>query len=77
MSNRTQRVKINEAFSSLKDIEYGVPQRSILGQLLFNIYLCDLSSFLEDIDIASYANETAIYILKEKKGSIINALQKS
>ena len=33
LSNRKQRVKINETFSCWKDIEYGVPQRSILGPL--------------------------------------------
>ena len=54
LSNRKQRVKLNETFSSWRDIEYGVPQGSILGPLLFNIRLCDLFYFLDDLDIASY-----------------------
>ena len=33
LSNRKQRIKINETFSCWKEIEYGVPQRSILGPL--------------------------------------------
>ena len=41
LSNRKQRVKVNDAYSSWKDIFYGVPQGSILGLLLFNIHLCD------------------------------------
>ena len=73
LSYRKQTVKINETFSSWKNIEYGVPQGSILGLLLFNIHLCDLFYFLEDLDIASYADDTTIYTVKENKESVINA----
>ena len=64
LPNRKQRVKIDETFSCCKDIEYGVPQGSILGALLSNIHLCDLFYFLEDLDIASYADDTTIYTIK-------------
>ena len=77
LSNRKQRVKINEAFSSWKDIEFGVPQGSILGPLLFNIHLCDLFYFLEDLDIVSYADDTTAYTVKEDKESVINTLETS
>ena len=39
LSNRKQRVKINESFSSWEEILYGVPQGSILGPLPFNIFM--------------------------------------
>ena len=77
LSNRKQRVKVNDAYSSWKDIFYGVPQGSILGPLLFNIHLCDLFYFLEDLDIASYADDTTIYTVSEKKESVIRALETS
>ena len=38
LSNRKQRSKINSAYSSLLEILFGVPQGSILGPLLFNIF---------------------------------------
>ena len=77
LSNRKQRVKVNDAYSSWKDIFYGVPQRSILGPLLFNIHLCDLFYFLEDLDIASYADDTTTYSVNDKKESVISALETS
>ena len=67
LSNRKQWLEVNDAYSSWKDIFYGVPQGSILDPLLFNIYLCDLFYFLEDLDIASYADDTTIYTVNEKK----------
>ena len=60
-----------------KDIEYGVSQESILSPLLFNIHLCDLFYFLEYLDIASYADNTIIYTVKENKESNINASEAS
>ena len=67
LSNRKQRVKINDAYSSWKDIFYDVPRGSILGPLLFNIHLCDLFYFLLDLDIVSYADDTAIYKVNKRK----------
>ena len=77
MSNRKQRVKINKTCSCWKDIEYGVPQGSILGPLLFNIHLYELCYFLEDLYISSHADGATIYPVKESKDSVINTLEAS
>ena len=75
LSNRIQRVKLNETFSSWRDIKFGVLQGSILGPLLFNIHLCNLFYFLDNLDIASYADYTTLYTVKENKESVVNALE--
>ena len=48
--------------------------KSILDPLLLNIHLSDLFYFLEDLDIASYADDTAIYTVKENKEPAVNTL---
>ena len=45
------------AFSSCEEILFGVPKSSILGSLLFNIFLYGLFLFINDIDIANYVDD--------------------
>ena len=61
LQNRKQRTKIGSTYSDWENITSGVPQGSILGPLLFNIFLCDL--FFEDENnyFANYADDTTPY----------------
>ena len=56
-----QRVKINNFYSSWVEILFGVPQGSILGPLLLELFLFDLFLFIKSKDVASYADDTTSY----------------
>ena len=72
-----QRTKINSEYSSREEIMFGVPQGSILGSLLFNIFLCDLFLIMENIDFASYADDNMAYATGNSNEEVILKLEDS
>ena len=73
--DRKHRAKINFSYSSFIDLLIRVPQGSILGPLLFNIYISDLFLFLDDDNVASYADYTAPYSMKENSLQVLNEIK--
>lgn len=61
LSNRKQYVNIGDKNSQLESINYGVPQGSILGPLLFQIYINDICQLKLHGEIFLYADDTAIF----------------
>ena len=68
LNERTQCVQIDDIESSILPINIGVPQGSILGPLLFILYINDFISVCDEhISVLLYADDTAIFIEGENE----------
>ena len=61
LSNRTMIVRTTADVSSVYNLTKGVPQGSILGPLLFSLYVNDLPSVVESCRVVQYADDTTIF----------------
>ena len=61
LSNRSQFVSINNCYSNFLSVESGVPQGSILGPLLFIMFMNDLPNVIIDSEIFLFADDTKCF----------------
>ena len=61
LTSRFQRTVIGQATFCNRRISIGVPQGSILGPLLFSIYINDLPTCLKHTSVTLFADDTALY----------------
>ena len=78
LSGRTQCTKVNDVTSQKTNIDYGVPQGSLLGPTLFSIDVNDMpevSDTTDDSEIEMFADDTTTYVIGNNVDEAVSKLQ--
>ena len=64
LTDRTQQIRYNDSSSPLSPIHHGVPQGSVLGPILFNMYTAGLQDIVEShqLRMHQYADDCQVYL---------------
>ena len=75
LKNRYHKTRINSNFSDLLEIKRGIPQGSILGPLLFNLFINDIFLVISNTEFCNFADDNTIYTYGFNLGNIFRKLQ--
>ena len=77
LTSRKQRVKISSSYSVRNETTRDVPQGSILGLLLFNVFINNIFMFIEKSEICHFADDKTIYDCGEDLSNILENLKQA
>ncbi len=72
LSNRTQSTKFDSSISASLPILYGVPQGSVLGPILFLLYVNDITQIFTELKTILFADDSTLYITGENTTNLIH-----
>ena len=75
LKRRKQNVKISNTHSVFQVLLFGVPQGSILGSLLFNIFINDLNLWITKTDLLNFADDNAIATAERTIENLLSTLE--
>jgi hypothetical protein len=75
LENRKQRIKIGSYYSDWDQMCKGVPQRSILGPVLFKIFINDIFLFVQNSTIYNYADDNTVSYCEYDIHKVVNTLE--
>lgn len=75
LTHRSQRVMVNGSFSNYQYITHGVPQGSVLGPVLFLLYINDVVNIINPETVYLYADDTVLYVSGTERTAVQTKLQ--
>ena len=75
LCNRFQRTSVNASVSDWKEIKTRIPQGSILGPLLLNIFLNDIFYFINNDNLCNYADDNTLSSVGKKLNMVKETLK--
>ena len=75
MSNRKQRVRVGSSISKWLEVLLGVPQGSVLGPILFNVFINDLLFSVLECDVCNFADDNTLFSCKPDLNDVLENLR--